>query len=720
MHFPRTFIAALLGQAVVLIAWSQPRVDPSDSCARGAKPPVALAAEKHATAFSHGAGKNSAGLAGAGGADGQGDQLRWDPGAHLLQKTGRTYGPERSSWEYYDGPPIPAWWEATMARAEYPNCGLYGLTPQHEFYAYTEEWEQLRVIAILEKLGINDTTRNDVAPTPSQGYPTPPPEPTATPDASFPENDTYWNYWAGPTVNDVPLEYHDLFIQPKVYDIFLFNNELDVLEIRLNELDPVVDMFFIVDATLTHTLQRKESVITPELFEDPRFKPFKEKITHIQLETMEGEDTWARERWHRTQTYERAAKVVDMLPGDIIIVGDVDELPRGSVINRLKRCKGWSSPRTLRTLHFYYSYETRADFDWYFPAVFRHYPEGHAGHIDANWMNENVDRTIGGAIVNAGWHCSWCFATLDGFINKMVNYAHTEHNTPHFRDGRHIVSSVLHHRDLMDRGYLYYRDLRVPGPQGRRSPEGEVLMDMPSWIAITRPAHLSHLWDRYEWAHREGFDPEELMRSQHTEYMDFERAEWERVQREEAERNQAAEAEFQKQLQEMERQEQELAGDDGESGPVATMRDGDSISTELPSSQATEKTSEGSPQAVKAKKAAAGEKAHGKDEKRKQSSDKATTSHPVKPAEPASHSFSKNAQQPLAMPKRDGESKSGKGSGAKVPAADSPPKKSASSALKGPGAEEKRKHTDGKGKEAEKVTSKGSSSPRSGSGAGGQ
>jgi hypothetical protein len=39
---------------------------------------------------------------------------------------------------------------------------------------------------------------------------------------------------------------------PKVYDCFMFFNELDILEIRLNELDSVVDYFVLVESIMTH------------------------------------------------------------------------------------------------------------------------------------------------------------------------------------------------------------------------------------------------------------------------------------------------------------------------------------------------------------------------------------------------------------------------------------------------------------------------------------
>jgi len=63
-----------------------------------------------------------------------------------------------------------------------------------------------------------------------------------------------------------------------IYDCFSFFNELDLLEIRLHELDPVVDKFVLVEAS--KTFQGKDK----PLFYDEnkeRYKEFSEKIIHV-------------------------------------------------------------------------------------------------------------------------------------------------------------------------------------------------------------------------------------------------------------------------------------------------------------------------------------------------------------------------------------------------------------------------------------------------------
>ena len=72
-------------------------------------------------------------------------------------------------------------------------------------------------------------------------------------------------------------------INTKIYDCFIFSNELDLLEIRLRILNPYVDYFVIVEADKTHRGKRK-----PLYFQKnkKRFKKWGDKIIHIVVKDM--------------------------------------------------------------------------------------------------------------------------------------------------------------------------------------------------------------------------------------------------------------------------------------------------------------------------------------------------------------------------------------------------------------------------------------------------
>ena len=65
-----------------------------------------------------------------------------------------------------------------------------------------------------------------------------------------------------------------------IYDIFSFNNELDMLELRLNILDPHVDKFVLVEANKTFS-----GVDKPLYYEEnkERFEKFHDKIIHYKV-----------------------------------------------------------------------------------------------------------------------------------------------------------------------------------------------------------------------------------------------------------------------------------------------------------------------------------------------------------------------------------------------------------------------------------------------------
>jgi len=46
----------------------------------------------------------------------------------------------------------------------------------------------------------------------------------------------------------------------KIYDCFTFFNELEILDLRLKELNNHVDYFVLVEATLTHTGKSKDLI----------------------------------------------------------------------------------------------------------------------------------------------------------------------------------------------------------------------------------------------------------------------------------------------------------------------------------------------------------------------------------------------------------------------------------------------------------------------------
>jgi len=120
-------------------------------------------------------------------------------------------------------------------------------------------------------------------------------------------------------------------LQGKVYDCFLFFNEIEILKIRLAELNEVVDHFVLVESLETFQGNPK-----PLFFEENKeeFAPYLDKIIHIVVERHpEFLDHWDREAYQRSCT-ERG--VVDADDSDTVMLSDCDEIPRAEVVVDMK------------------------------------------------------------------------------------------------------------------------------------------------------------------------------------------------------------------------------------------------------------------------------------------------------------------------------------------------------------------------------------------------
>ncbi|MHA2182652.1 MAG: hypothetical protein ACXAAH_14625 [Promethearchaeota archaeon] len=118
-----------------------------------------------------------------------------------------------------------------------------------------------------------------------------------------------------------------------IVDCFTFWKEFDILEIRLNELNDIVDYFVLVEAAYTQAMQPK-----PFYFDEnkERFAKFADKIIHVKVE--EGLDIsqnpWAYENYQR-RCVAKGLNELDIKADDYIMISDVDEIPNPRSLERI-------------------------------------------------------------------------------------------------------------------------------------------------------------------------------------------------------------------------------------------------------------------------------------------------------------------------------------------------------------------------------------------------
>ncbi len=111
-----------------------------------------------------------------------------------------------------------------------------------------------------------------------------------------------------------------------IWDTFLFAAELDVLEMRLATLAPVVDRFVLVESATSHAGRPK-----PLYYQENRERFSGYPVVHIVADRLPGGmlDAEDGQREHCARGIEGAG------PEDLILHGDVDEIPDPAVIRHL-------------------------------------------------------------------------------------------------------------------------------------------------------------------------------------------------------------------------------------------------------------------------------------------------------------------------------------------------------------------------------------------------
>ena len=69
----------------------------------------------------------------------------------------------------------------------------------------------------------------------------------------------------------------------KVYDCFTFFNELELLDLRLKELNSYVDYFVLVEDTLTHTGKPKELIFEKN---KDKYSDYLDKIIYVKINDL--------------------------------------------------------------------------------------------------------------------------------------------------------------------------------------------------------------------------------------------------------------------------------------------------------------------------------------------------------------------------------------------------------------------------------------------------
>jgi beta-1,4-mannosyl-glycoprotein beta-1,4-N-acetylglucosaminyltransferase len=227
-----------------------------------------------------------------------------------------------------------------------------------------------------------------------------------------------------------------------IYDSFMFFNELELLELRCEELFGIIDRHFLIEATTTHHGTPKPLYYTEN---ESLFKKY--PITPIVLELPKRgyEDSWADEGWQRHVGTARALE--GLQDSEIIMISDMDEIPRASKLLELLRNPTLYEPKAVFLMGTYTYW-----LDFQSPEIWNGTALMTVGHMKAlGGGHEAYKKRFGfPKIEDGGWHFSYQ-GGLEKIREKLKGFAHTEYSGDFFTNPERIAKKMITGSDLFDR-----------------------------------------------------------------------------------------------------------------------------------------------------------------------------------------------------------------------------------------------------------------------------
>lgn len=242
----------------------------------------------------------------------------------------------------------------------------------------------------------------------------------------------------------------------RVIDSFIFYNEFDLLEGRLEYLYEHVDYFILVESNLTFSGKSKPFYFRENM---SRYKKYLDKIIYhpFVIDNLEQYDfeykpksmdlessPWKIEHLHRQEIINKA-KIFSN--DDFLIVSDCDEVPTRQAINNAKNVFAVHNVQVIALMQdmFFYSFSNKALVEW-------------AGSI---FLKNSFAQLLGGEkirmmryefprLYNSGFHFNnWL--DPDRIKTKLESFSHQEYNNDYIKDINRITDRIKQGLDLVER-----------------------------------------------------------------------------------------------------------------------------------------------------------------------------------------------------------------------------------------------------------------------------
>jgi predicted O-methyltransferase YrrM len=238
-----------------------------------------------------------------------------------------------------------------------------------------------------------------------------------------------------------------------IIDCVPYFNEASLLELRLYELDPVVDLFVVVEADRTHRGDPKPSYLPGDLI-----RRWAHKLIVHTAALPEGDGPvwwWRREMAQRNGIGEALARL-RLNHDDMVLISDCDEIPRRSFVQQLPALPPDGIAVAHQRLSYYTVNHVAPDVLWTGTRATQY---GNLAVLGADGVRY-VGQERGGfprrfLVRDAGWHFSY-FGGARRVATKIDSFLHQELNTPEVRDEATIAARIAAGEDVYGRDEQHF------------------------------------------------------------------------------------------------------------------------------------------------------------------------------------------------------------------------------------------------------------------------
>ena len=235
----------------------------------------------------------------------------------------------------------------------------------------------------------------------------------------------------------------------KIIDCFIFYNEIQMLLFRLKELYHYVDYFIIVEANQTFSGKSKEFNLQNFIQTSNLLNKYIHKIIYIKVDDIPNsvKNAWHREFFQRNCIL-RGLQKLNLNNNDIIIIGDVDEIPKTKILKNIlfTECD-IQTIQTIQTDFYYYNINCKHNRKWNANVILPYIFFTENKYTPQQLRNKRHTFTI---IQDGGWHFSY-FSDTKTISNKIKDFSHQELNLSKFTDRKKIKKRICECKDLFDR-----------------------------------------------------------------------------------------------------------------------------------------------------------------------------------------------------------------------------------------------------------------------------